>query len=226
MEIHFFFLSRPSEYLTELREYGTVYSSWAECEEELQRPLEGVAGCVATCCRALEDQSESMSQDFLPVLKEYVLYIESMKVSALRVRRHVRKENDFKRKNTGVSNNKQVYVQNEALSSSEPAYRKCLHVSWPGRVSTRIECHIKCIRLNFVCTECFEEARSDPGGVRGPTRSSSSAQTGRKNAGEPRTFLSQHRLMYRLLFDHHSFDPCSSHVLRPLRAPTPVVTCV
>ncbi|TNM91861.1 sorting nexin-30 [Takifugu rubripes] len=72
-------LKEQSEYLTELREYGTVYSSWAECEEELQRPLEGTAGCVATCCRALEDQSESMNQDFLPVLREYVLYIESMK---------------------------------------------------------------------------------------------------------------------------------------------------
>lgn len=68
------------EYLTELREYGTVYSSWAESEEELQRPLEGMAGCVTMCCRALEDQSENMSQDFLPVLREYVLYIESMKV--------------------------------------------------------------------------------------------------------------------------------------------------
>lgn len=77
----FFLLSPSLEYLTELREYGTVYSSWAESEEELHRPLEGVAGCVTTCCRALEDQSESMSQDFLPVLREYVLYIESMKVS-------------------------------------------------------------------------------------------------------------------------------------------------
>lgn len=88
-----------------------MYSSWAECEEELQRPLEGVAGCVATCCRALEDQSESMSQDFLPVLREYVLYIESMKVSALRVRRHAWKENDFTTKNITVSNNKQVSVK-------------------------------------------------------------------------------------------------------------------
>lgn len=68
------------EYLTELREYGTVYSSWAGSEEELQRPLEGMAGCVTTCCGALEDMSENMSQDFLPVLREYVLYIESMKV--------------------------------------------------------------------------------------------------------------------------------------------------
>lgn len=58
-----------------------MYSSWAESEEELRRPLEDVAGCVTTCCQALEDQSENMSQDFLPVLREYVLYIESMKVS-------------------------------------------------------------------------------------------------------------------------------------------------
>lgn len=71
------------EYLTELREYGTVYSSWAGSEQELQRPLEGVAGCVSTCCVGLEDLSENMSKDFLPVLREYVLYIESMKVRGL-----------------------------------------------------------------------------------------------------------------------------------------------
>ncbi|XP_074474949.1 sorting nexin-30 [Sebastes fasciatus] len=72
-------IKEQSEYLTELREYGTVYSSWVASEEELRRPLEGVAGCVTTCCGALEDQGETMSQDFLPVLREYVLYIESMK---------------------------------------------------------------------------------------------------------------------------------------------------
>ena len=72
--------------MTELREYGTVYSSWVGSEEELRRPLEGVAGCVTTCCAALEDQSESMSQEFLPVLREYVLYIESMKVRGTRGR--------------------------------------------------------------------------------------------------------------------------------------------
>lgn len=79
--------SPPLEYLTELREYGTVYTSWAGSEEELQRPLEGVAGCVTTCCGALEDQCENMGQDFLPVLREYVLYIESMKVRGTSYRR-------------------------------------------------------------------------------------------------------------------------------------------
>lgn len=67
----------------ELREYGPLYSSWASSEQELQEPLDGMAGCVANCCSALEELTEDMSDDFLPVLREYVLYIESMKVDRL-----------------------------------------------------------------------------------------------------------------------------------------------
>ncbi|KAM4532323.1 sorting nexin-30 isoform 3-T3 [Fundulus diaphanus] len=84
-------LREQSEYLTELREYGAVYSSWAGSEEQLQRPLEGVSGCVTTSCGALEDLSDNMGQDFLPVLREYVLYIESMK-NVLRKRDQVQAE--------------------------------------------------------------------------------------------------------------------------------------
>lgn len=72
-----------TEYLVELREYGPLYSSWASSEQELQEPLDGVAGCMANCCSALEELTEDMSDDFLPVLREYVLYIESMKVDCL-----------------------------------------------------------------------------------------------------------------------------------------------
>ncbi|XP_061554469.1 sorting nexin-30 isoform X1 [Phycodurus eques] len=72
-------LKEQSEYLAELREYGTVYSSWTGSEEELQRPLEGLASSISTCCGAMDDQCENMGQDFLPVLREYMLYIESMK---------------------------------------------------------------------------------------------------------------------------------------------------
>lgn len=68
------------EYLVELREYGPVYSSWASAEEELRQPLEGVSSCVANCSTALEMLTEDMSEEFLPVFREYVLYIESMKV--------------------------------------------------------------------------------------------------------------------------------------------------
>uniref|UniRef100_A0A8C4ZDW0 Sorting nexin-30 n=1 Tax=Gadus morhua TaxID=8049 RepID=A0A8C4ZDW0_GADMO len=72
-------LKEQTEYLVELREYGSVYAGWAGSEDALTRPLEGVAGCVSTCCGAMEDLSEGMSQELLPVLREYVLYIESMK---------------------------------------------------------------------------------------------------------------------------------------------------
>ncbi|MGH0177934.1 UNVERIFIED_CONTAM: hypothetical protein FKN15_076351, partial [Acipenser sinensis] len=72
-------IKEQAEYLVELREYGPVYSSWASAEEELREPLEGVSSCVANCSTALEELTEDMSEEFLPVFREYVLYIESMK---------------------------------------------------------------------------------------------------------------------------------------------------
>ncbi|XP_056146236.1 sorting nexin-30 isoform X2 [Lampris incognitus] len=75
-------LREQTEYLAEFREYGGVYSTWATSEvegPELRRPLQGVAGCLATCCAALEDLSESTSREFLPVLREYILYADAMK---------------------------------------------------------------------------------------------------------------------------------------------------
>lgn len=69
-----------TEYLVELREYGPVYSTWSGLERELSEPLEGVSACIGNCCTALEELSEDMTEDFLPVLREYILYAESMKV--------------------------------------------------------------------------------------------------------------------------------------------------
>lgn len=69
-----------AEYLVELREYGPVYSTWGGLEVELSEPLEGVSACIGNCCTALEELSEDMTEDFLPVLREYILYAESMKV--------------------------------------------------------------------------------------------------------------------------------------------------
>ncbi|XP_028828422.1 sorting nexin-30 isoform X2 [Denticeps clupeoides] len=88
-------IKEQSEYLVELKEYGPVYSSWASFEAELQEPLEGVAGCVANCCSALEELTEEMCEDFLPVLREYVLYIESMK-NVLKKRDQVQAEYETK----------------------------------------------------------------------------------------------------------------------------------
>ena len=73
----------PLEYLVELREYGPVYSTWSALEGELAEPLEGVSACIGNCSTALEELTDDMTEDFLPVLREYILYSDSMKVSWL-----------------------------------------------------------------------------------------------------------------------------------------------
>lgn len=88
-------IKEQAEYLVELREYGPVYSSWASAEEELREPLEGVSSCVANCSTALEELTEDMSEEFLPVFREYVLYIESMK-NVLKKRDQVQAEYEAK----------------------------------------------------------------------------------------------------------------------------------
>ncbi|XP_059580600.1 sorting nexin-30 isoform X5 [Alligator mississippiensis] len=83
------------EYLVELREYGPVYSTWGGLEVELGEPLEGVSACIGNCCTALEELSEDMTEDFLPVLREYILYSESMK-NVLKKRDQVQAEYEAK----------------------------------------------------------------------------------------------------------------------------------
>lgn len=54
-------------------------------EGELAEPLEGVSACIGNCSTALEELTDDMTEDFLPVLREYILYSDSMKVSWLLV---------------------------------------------------------------------------------------------------------------------------------------------
>ncbi|XP_026528085.1 sorting nexin-30 isoform X1 [Notechis scutatus] len=83
------------EYLVELREYGPVYSTWSALETEVSEPLEGVSACIGNCCTALEELSEDMTEDFLPVLREYILYSDSMK-NVLKKRDQVQAEYEAK----------------------------------------------------------------------------------------------------------------------------------
>jgi len=83
------------EYLVELREYGPVYSTWSALEGGLAEPLEGVSACIGSCSTALEELTDDMTEDFLPVLREYILYSDSMK-SVLKKRDQVQAEYEAK----------------------------------------------------------------------------------------------------------------------------------
>lgn len=83
------------EYLVELREYGPVYSTWSALEGELAEPLEGVSACIGNCSTALEELTDDITEEFLPVLREYVLYSDSMK-GVLKKRDQVQAEYEAK----------------------------------------------------------------------------------------------------------------------------------
>lgn len=88
-------IKEQADYLVELREYGPIYSSWASSEEQLGEPLEGVSACISNCYSTLEELMDDVTDDFLPVLREYVLYTESMK-NVLKKRDQVQAEYEAK----------------------------------------------------------------------------------------------------------------------------------
>ncbi|KAM8961052.1 sorting nexin-30 [Pelodytes ibericus] len=100
------------EYLVELREYGPVYSTWSGLEGELSEPLEGVSACIGNCSTALEELTEDMTEDFLPVLREYILYSESMK-TVLKRRDQVQAEYEAKLEAAAVKREERTGVPTE-----------------------------------------------------------------------------------------------------------------
>uniref|UniRef100_A0A673GHS6 PX domain-containing protein n=1 Tax=Sinocyclocheilus rhinocerous TaxID=307959 RepID=A0A673GHS6_9TELE len=68
------------EYLEELKECGPTYALWSQSEEELAEPLKNVAGCVDRCCKETEEQVKNLSDHLIPVLHEYVLCADTLKM--------------------------------------------------------------------------------------------------------------------------------------------------
>lgn len=69
------------EYLHELKQYGPIYAQWAGLEEDLADPLKGMAGCVEKCGKESEEHVQHLSEVLVPVLHEYVLCAETLRVS-------------------------------------------------------------------------------------------------------------------------------------------------
>ncbi len=69
-----------TEYLEELKEYGPTYELWSQSEEELAESLKNVAGSVDRCCKETEEQVKHLNDHLIPVLHEYVLCADTLKV--------------------------------------------------------------------------------------------------------------------------------------------------
>uniref|UniRef100_A0A8C1S0B8 Sorting nexin 7 n=1 Tax=Cyprinus carpio TaxID=7962 RepID=A0A8C1S0B8_CYPCA len=68
------------EYLEELKECGPTYALWSQSEQELAEPLKNVAGCVDNCCKETEEQVKHLNDHLIPVLHEYVLCADTLKM--------------------------------------------------------------------------------------------------------------------------------------------------
>uniref|UniRef100_A0A3Q3JS08 PX domain-containing protein n=1 Tax=Monopterus albus TaxID=43700 RepID=A0A3Q3JS08_MONAL len=73
-------IKEQREYLDELKQYSPTYVQWAGLEGELAEPLKDVASCVERCSKETEEQIQHLSQVLLPILHEYVLCGETLKM--------------------------------------------------------------------------------------------------------------------------------------------------
>lgn len=68
------------EYMDELKQYSPTYLQWAESEEQLAETLKGVGSCVEGCSKETEEQIQHLSEVLVPVLHEYVICADTLKV--------------------------------------------------------------------------------------------------------------------------------------------------
>lgn len=102
-------IKEQREYLDELKQYSPTYAQWAESEEELAEPLNGVASCVERCSTESDEQIHHLSEVLVPALHEYVLCTETLK-AVMRRRDNIQAE--FEAKNEALASKR---VDQEAL---------------------------------------------------------------------------------------------------------------
>eukprot|EP00057_Strongylocentrotus_purpuratus_P014176 XP_011668650.1 PREDICTED: sorting nexin-30 isoform X3 [Strongylocentrotus purpuratus] len=72
-------LQESKDYVSELKTYSPAFRLWSNSETELTTPLSKMADGVEICTQSIEDQNTYQETDFLPFVKEYSLYTESIK---------------------------------------------------------------------------------------------------------------------------------------------------
>ncbi|KAJ0022694.1 hypothetical protein NQD34_014828 [Periophthalmus magnuspinnatus] len=102
-------IREQKEYLDELRQYSPTYSQWAELEEGLSETLKGVARSLDLIGQETEGQVQELSEVLVPVLHEYVLCADTLKM-VLRRRDNI--QADFEVKNEALATRK---VEQETL---------------------------------------------------------------------------------------------------------------
>ncbi|XP_061614673.1 sorting nexin-7 isoform X1 [Phyllopteryx taeniolatus] len=158
-------IKEQREYLDELKQYGPLYSQWADIEKDLHDPLKLVAHCAEQYTKETEKQIHHLSEVLVPALHEYVLCTEVLKTV---MRRRDNIQADFETKNEALASKKadqevgQLEKEVDALSDRMEFANNALKGDWinwqnsmrddlkSAFISTaekNVECYEKCLAV-------------------------------------------------------------------------------
>ncbi|XP_070562897.1 sorting nexin-30-like isoform X4 [Ptychodera flava] len=106
-------IKENQEYINELGEYSPVFSLWSNSEIELAETMTCMANCIEKCQEAVQELNDEQEQYFLPPVREYLLYADSIKSvlkkrDSIQVEYELSQEESSKRKNEREQVDKQV----------------------------------------------------------------------------------------------------------------------
>ncbi|XP_041359259.1 sorting nexin-30-like [Gigantopelta aegis] len=87
-------LKEQTDYLSELNEWGPVYTLWSNSEDQLSSSLLCMSKTIDKCCHALKEVIDSTDDQLTQPLREYILYSECIK-AVLRRRDAMQMEYDM-----------------------------------------------------------------------------------------------------------------------------------
>ncbi|XP_030852262.1 sorting nexin-30 isoform X1 [Strongylocentrotus purpuratus] len=135
-------LQESKDYVSELKTYSPAFRLWSNSETELTTPLSKMADGVEICTQSIEDQNTYQETDFLPFVKEYSLYTESIK-TVLKKRDQFQMEHELavEELNKKKNEREQVKISDQnysfgAIMGKDPADVK---EAKSGRIVSKIE---------------------------------------------------------------------------------------
>eukprot|EP00057_Strongylocentrotus_purpuratus_P014177 XP_011668651.1 PREDICTED: sorting nexin-30 isoform X4 [Strongylocentrotus purpuratus] len=113
-------LQESKDYVSELKTYSPAFRLWSNSETELTTPLSKMADGVEICTQSIEDQNTYQETDFLPFVKEYSLYTESIK-TVLKKRDQFQMEHELAVEELNKKKNEREQLQKEVEVFSDRA---------------------------------------------------------------------------------------------------------
>ncbi|XP_071496918.1 sorting nexin-30-like [Diadema antillarum] len=150
-------LNESKEYVGELKTYSPAFRLWGNSESTLSGPLGNIADAVESCSKSVEEMNTFQETEFTPLVKEYILYAESIK-SVLKKRDQFQMEHELAMEELNKKKNEreQVKISDQnysfgAIMGRDPSDVK---EAKSGRIESRIEQLQREVEVLSDRTEC------------------------------------------------------------------------